>query len=845
MKKYLKCLVSLLIAVFVMSSISIIASASSIVDSGTVNNSYRPYGLGEFNYSYTWKYYDNDTLIILPSTSNLYINVNDLTDYMKTRLTSNTKITIDCSLEINLKIFGQECPASNFTFVGTDLNFLDFYDFSALNSVNIDIDFAPTEYPHIFNNVNIDLYRCGITTADIFEGNMHSIDLDFHDCNNITSLTVPEYVSYLYVFRCKNLEFIQATNNLKSLLVVETNSLKNIYVYGNIQYEFAVDKAPNLETIEVTGTVWKTVLQNVPFSDFTIPNNGGLYLINSNSLTRAAIEPGRTEINLKMFEDCINLADVTMPEGVTEINYRAFGNCSSLKSIVIPSSVIYINEDAFDGCSSLTDVFFTGNYEQWENIVVRSGIDFDLVTTDKSINEIFGNATLHFPDPEIITQPEDCAGTSGSIAEFTVEAEGSRLKYQWQVLKNGTWTNCSINDGAKTATLSLEIKSSRDGSKYRCVITDKFNKSITTDEVTLTIENPLIITDQPSDYSGDIGEYAVFNVVAQGDGLKYQWQYLKNGTWTNCSLNDGARTATFTQEIKDSRNGNVYHCVITDKNGKTVTSSEVTLTVDKSLRIVEQPVGGQKFIDCPVGFSIMFTVAAEGDGLKYQWQVLKNGTWTNCSINDGAKSDYFKVLMKESRDGCVYRCVVSDKYGNTEYTNEVTVTLFKGIVVTFTPEDCYANLGETACFSLGAAGTDIKYQWQVLKNGTWTNCSKNDGAKTNTLSLKVKESRDGSQYRCVVTDKYENVYISETVTLYIIDNSLPAKAVQVPADSTVIEAEDSVAAEEVVETVDVVDTVDSVETVDIVETVEEVVSEASEVFEVAEVIETEAVTEAD
>ena len=66
--------------------------------------------------------------------------------------------------------------------------------------------------------------------------------------------------------------------------------------------------------------------------------------------------------------------------------------------------------------------------------------------------------------------------------------------------------------------------------------------------------------------------------------------------------------------------------------------------------------------------------------------------------------------------------------------------------------------------------------------------------------------------------------------LYIIDNALPAKAVQVPADATVIEAEDSVAAEEVVETVD---TVDTVETVDIVEEV------------VAEVIETEAVTEED
>ena len=140
----------------------------------------------------------------------------------------------------------------------------------------------------------------------------------------------------------------------------------------------------------------------------------------------------------------------------------------------------------------------------------------------------------------------------------------------------------------------------------------------------------------------------------------------------------------------------------------------------------------------------------------------------------------------------------------------------------------------------------------VLKNGEWTNCSKNDGAKTWMLELEAKESRDGSQYRCVITDKFGNEYITETVTLHIIYNVVSAEAVQVPADATVIDADDSVVvAEDVAETVEVVDTIDTVESVD-VETVEstdavvtEDVAEVSEVFEVAEVIETEAVTEAD
>ncbi|MBR6836783.1 MAG: leucine-rich repeat protein, partial [Oscillospiraceae bacterium] len=543
MQKHFKRLVSLLIVVFVISSVPIITSASSTVDSGSVNNSYQTRDLGKVNYSYTWEYHDDNTLVILPSSYNLYFNVNDLTDYMKTRFNSNTKITIDCSLGDELRLFGKDCPASNFTFIGPDLYSVDFYDFKSLNSINIDIDFAPSELPEIFNRVQVEIHRCGITTADIFEGEGYFVSLHIYDCNQITSLTAPEFVSYLYVFRCVNLESIQTTGKMSCFYVLLSENVKSIKVYGDITAEVSISNLPNLETFEFMGHVNYIRLNDIYIPDFTIRNNIGKYYIHCDSLTNVTFEPGITKINYEMFKDCINLSNVSIPFTVTEIHERAFANCSSLTSIVIPSDIDFICDDAFDGCDSLTDVYFPGNVELWESIDVRSGEDSDQ-PSDKSIYEIFGNATLHFPDPEIEKQPEDYAGPSGSAAEFTVKAEGSLLKYQWQVLKNGTWTNCSINDGARTDTLSLEIKSSRDGSKYRCVITDKFGKSLTTDEVTLTMVNPLIITEEPTDFSGSTGETATFSVAAHGDGIKYQWQVLKNGTWANCSINDGARTNT-------------------------------------------------------------------------------------------------------------------------------------------------------------------------------------------------------------------------------------------------------------------------------------------------------------
>ncbi len=772
MQKLYKRLVSLMIAVFVISSVPIIASASEAVTSGSVNNHYASHTA---DYSYTWEYYVNDTIVIKPSTEDVYINVNDLTDYMKTRFTSNTKITIDCSSEKILTIYGIDCPSGNLTFIGKDLARIELYNFHPLNYVNIDVDFTPSEYG---NCVDVMLNSCGITTVDIFEGEGYSLNLELYYCYNLTTLDVPAYVEYLWIFGCDNLETIQANYYLVYLQTFYLSSLKSMYVYGDLYWGLSVKDSPNLETLEVTGDVWRISLINVKLSDVTIPNNVKFF-ITSDSLTSATIEPGRTIINYGMFEDCPNLTDVTIPDGVTNIYGRAFGNCSSLKSIEIPSSVNFLCDNAFEGCDSLTDVYFPDNCELWESIDVRYGEDSSQ-PSKKSIYEIFGNATLHFPDPEIITQPEDYAGPSGSNAEFSVEADGSKLKYQWQVLKNGVWTNCSINDGAKTDTLSMEIKDSRDGSKYHCVITDKFGKTVTSKEVTLTVATPLAITSQPEDYSGSVGETATFTVAAQGSGLKYQWQTLKNGSWTNCSVNDGAKTATLSLAIKDSRNGSKYQCVITDKNGETVTTKEVTLTVASALNIETQP----EDYSGAAGEMATFTVVAEGSGLKYQWQTLKNGAWTNCSVNDGAKTDTLSLEIKSSRDGSIYHCVITDKNGASLTTEAVTLSMLKGVKIKTNPLDYYGKVKTMATFTVVAEGEGLKYQWQVLKDGVWTNCSVNDGAKTNTLTLEIKDSRNGCEYHCVVTDKYGNTAISSSASI-IVDQTIDLPFVPATAlDST-------------------------------------------------------------
>ncbi len=455
------------------------------------------------------------------------------------------------------------------------------------------------------------------------------------------------------------------------------------------------------------------------------------------------------------------------------------------------------------------------------------GMDVCCAVTDSegmTLTSTPAKLTVNGKCATIIEQPEDFSCCEGDLAIFLVEAEGDGLKYQWKVLKPGAeaWVNCSVTDGAKSDILTIEAKASRNNCKYQCIITDKYGNKIATDPVTLTIGVQLEILEQPECFEGYEGEYATFTVVAQGEDLKYQWQVDKNG-WSNCSVNDGAKTDTLTLEIKPSRDGYCYRCIITDKYGAKVISEEAMLGMDTSLRIAKEPTD----FSGTVGQIASFTVEAKGVGLKYQWQILKNGTWTNCSKNDGAKTNTLSQEIKDSRNGSVYHCVITDKYGNSKISDEVTLTISSEIKITREPESQDVPEQAYAEFIVEAEGEGLKYQWQVLKNGVWTNCSKNDGAKTDTLTILSLASRDGFQYHCVITDKYGTVVETRTVTLYVMpeeigepDDMDEDMGEEMDEDDFSDDPDSAVALVETVVTVDA-ETIETAET-PVVETVTEV-----------------------
>lgn len=413
-----------------------------------------------------------------------------------------------------------------------------------------------------------------------------------------------------------------------------------------------------------------------------------------------------------------------------------------------------------DGFKVLSDwIYIDGNAYYCDNNGYRVTGNY---TIDGTVYLFDNNGVLLNEDaPSIAFHPEDAVVNSGESVTFSVTALGKVTSYRWQYRKIHKWFDTSM-DGFNTDALTVEATGSRHGYDYRCVITFADGTVLESQPAKLTVNTYIEITGAPNDQVVVLGYKGQFTVAAEGESLKYQWEYKRpDGTrWIETAM-EGATKPTVYIESTTARDGYQYRCRVTDAAGKTVYSNVATMSV---LSFKTHPVD----VFAPTGETVQFTVSTSvRSGFTYQWQYRRseNGNWTNTTLS-GYNTATLSVPAK-NKNGYQYRCVVTGSKNSKLESKAAILHHGDPVTVSAQTEKLTASVGQTAVFTVNAQNA-YSYQWYYCtRTGTvWTKTTM-PGCDTPSLQVAVTAGRNGYKYKCAITGLDGKIYDSEPATLIV------------------------------------------------------------------------------
>jgi len=454
---------------------------------------------------------------------------------------------------------------------------------------------------------------------------------------------------------------------------------------------------------------------------------------------------------------------------------RIVANDENLLFVKGPAYTVTFQND--DGTVISTAEYFSGDTVVAPEAPVKAEDDkytYEFAGWDKEVVAVTGDATYTATytatekapavvEPAIIAQPEAVNAETGAEVQFHVEAEGNIVSYKWEYRKVWKWFNTSMT-GYNTDTLTVTATGARNGYDYRCVVTFADGTVLYSEPAELTVNTYITDVVGPNDQTVVVGYKGQFTASAQGEGIKYAWQYKRPGDtgWYYTTM-EGNNKPTVLIETTTARDGYMYRCEIKD-----VTGNITVYTEPATMRVLSFKSHPAETFSATNG-TVQFTVTTSVDsGFTYQWQYSSNGgeTWTNTAMA-GYNTATLTVDATKARNGYQYRCVLTGSKNSKIESKAAVLHVGDPVVITAQPADVTVAAGEVATFTV-AADNAFAYQWQY-KSATMTSFRNTtaDGNKTATLNVTTKATNNGYKYRCVITGLDGAEYISETATLTI------------------------------------------------------------------------------
>ena len=231
----------------------------------------------------------------------------------------------------------------------------------------------------------------------------------------------------------------------------------------------------------------------------------------------------------------------------------------------------------------------------------------------------------------ITRQPVNTAAKENANAVFTIKATGSNLTYQWQLAYAGSdnWQNVPASFvGGKTDTLTVTATKGRNGYKFRCIVKDDKNNSVTSSAATLTVEaanQPLKIISLTADKTtADSGDRITITANVTGGAGGYTYKFIINDT-TNDSwykLQDYKGTNSIVWKATSAGTKRIM-VDVKDKAGNKV-ATNISIKVNGTVSVPLSAELKSSAVTVKQGEAVTLTAVAKGGSGKYNYKFIIN-----------------------------------------------------------------------------------------------------------------------------------------------------------------------------------------------------------------------------
>ena len=469
----------------------------------------------------------------------------------------------------------------------------------------------------------------------------------FCDCTGLTSVTIPNSVTsigYSAFYGCTGLTSVTIPNSVTWIgdyAFCGCTGLTSVTIPDSVTSigEYAFGSCYNLTDVYFSGTEqqWIDATTNIYGERINTGLNNNVTIHYNSPLIPLSITSHPASVTVKT-GDSVKFTVKAEGEGLSyQWYYKKAGQSAWTKwgtrTAATTSATANSTWDGMQVYCKVTD---------------RSGKTADSKAAKITLSDILG----------ITGQPQNQTVTLGDALTVSVKAKGTGLSYQWYYKKAGQ-TAWSTWSGRTHASETCTPNATWNGIQLYCKVTDSAGNSVESDPATITLSGLLIVTQQPTSQTIDLGNPLTVSLKAAGSGLTYQWYYKKAGQ-TAFSKWSGRTHASETCTPNATWNGIQLYCKITDSFGNTVDSDTVKITVVEKITVELQP----ETLHVNSGAVVTFSVKASGSGLSYQWYYKKAGQ-TSWNKWNGHTTATTTATANATWDGMNVCCTVTDSSGNT------------------------------------------------------------------------------------------------------------------------------------------------------------------------------------